>query len=113
MENVVKSTDTDPEISRKEPLYSGGGNTNSNKNKEEKVISSQFSGGYSPSLLPWRDHGRTQASELPSCNCQRAASGDTKPTSKSNKSNDVLNLFFIVFMATLLGILQLFVYKTS
>ena len=111
MEKVVRSSDAKPEESSTEQTSHVRSHTNSYKKQEEKAISSQFGGGYAPSFLPWTDHGRTKASALPSCNCQRDASADAKPTSKENNEVVVLSQLVAFFMATFLCFLQFFIYK--
>ena len=113
MENVVQSTTAETEESSKERKSLVISHKISHKEQEEKAISSQFSGGYAPSFLPWTDHGRTKASVLPSCGCQRDASADSKPVSKQNNDVVLLSQLIVVFMSTFFCLLQFFIYKLT
>ena len=113
MENVVQSTNAGTEESSTKQMSPVRSHTNSHKKQEDEVISSQFSGGYAPSFLPWTDHGRTKASVLPSCGCQRDTSADSKPVSKTNNDVVLLSQLIVVFMATFFCFLQFFMYKLT
>ena len=111
METVVQSNDAEPEETSTKQTSHIRSHTKSHKKQEEKVISSQFSGGYAPSILPWTDHGRTKASMLPSCNCKRDTSADAKPVSKEKNDIVTINQLVVVLIATLFCFLQFFIYK--
>ena len=101
---MIKQGDEDAGIKSYKATPSSKNQKSSLNKSKNKVIQSQFSEGYSPSFVPWKDHGSTKASTPPPCNCQRVVFEESKEDTDvvDKVSIFVLNPFLIGFVVSLI-----------